>query len=161
MPAEAGIQGREVQPLHVMPGLDPGIHVFGGSQQAGRGWPGQGPAMTNSETVVSLFVGLAPPFGKGDERIARLRRTPLLYSVVGPFLDRCVGRGRRRWSVALHYPIITTCCVIVRPPAGSGRVTLKLCNPGGTAGKRLLSRRDGAAYKRAARIGWGARLRPR
>ena len=45
--------------------------------------------------------------------------------------------------------------VIVRPRAGSGRVTLKLCNPDGTAGERLFSRRDGLAYKRAARSGWG------
>ena len=45
--------------------------------------------------------------------------------------------------------------VIARPRAGSGRVTLKLCHPDGTAGERLFSRRDGAAYKRAARVGWG------
>jgi ribosomal protein RSM22 (predicted rRNA methylase) len=45
--------------------------------------------------------------------------------------------------------------VIARSRKGSGRVTLKLCRPDGSAGEQLFSRRDGAAFKRAARSDWG------
>lgn len=45
--------------------------------------------------------------------------------------------------------------VVAPPRAGSGRVTLKLCRPDGTAGERLISRRDGDRYKAARRADWG------
>ena len=48
--------------------------------------------------------------------------------------------------------------VIARPRKASGRVTLKLCRPDGSAGEQLLSRRDGEHYKRASRSDWGASL---
>lgn len=48
--------------------------------------------------------------------------------------------------------------VIARPRKGSGRVTLKLCRPDGSAGEQLFSRRDGDAYKRASRSDWGSSL---
>jgi ribosomal protein RSM22 (predicted rRNA methylase) len=48
--------------------------------------------------------------------------------------------------------------VIARPRKGSGRVTLKLCRPDGSAGDALLSRRDGALFKRAMRCAWGSLL---
>jgi ribosomal protein RSM22 (predicted rRNA methylase) len=48
--------------------------------------------------------------------------------------------------------------VIARPRKASGRVTLKLCRPDGSAGDELYSRRDGAAFKRAARSDWGSSL---
>jgi ribosomal protein RSM22 (predicted rRNA methylase) len=48
--------------------------------------------------------------------------------------------------------------VIARPRQASGRVTLKLCCPDGSAGEQLFSRRDGAAYKRASRSDWGSSL---
>ena len=41
--------------------------------------------------------------------------------------------------------------VIARPRKASGRVTLKLCRPDGSAGDQLFSRRDGALFKRASR----------
>ena len=46
--------------------------------------------------------------------------------------------------------------VIAPPRKASGRVTLKLCRPDGSAAEQLFSRRDGASYKRAARSDWGA-----
>jgi ribosomal protein RSM22 (predicted rRNA methylase) len=46
--------------------------------------------------------------------------------------------------------------VIGRPRKGSGRVTLKLCRPDGSAGEQLFSRRDGEAFRRAWRSDWGA-----
>jgi ribosomal protein RSM22 (predicted rRNA methylase) len=45
--------------------------------------------------------------------------------------------------------------VIASPRAGSGRVSLKLCQPDGTAAERLFTRRDGEIYKAARRAGWG------
>ena len=49
-----------------------------------------------------------------------------------------------------------TARVIGRPRKASGRVTLKLCRPDGSAGEQLFSRRDGQAFKRAWRSDWGA-----
>jgi ribosomal protein RSM22 (predicted rRNA methylase) len=48
--------------------------------------------------------------------------------------------------------------VIARPRKASGRVTLKLCRPDGSAGEQLYSRRDGALFRRASRSGWGSSL---
>jgi ribosomal protein RSM22 (predicted rRNA methylase) len=48
--------------------------------------------------------------------------------------------------------------IIARPRKASGRVTLKLCRPDGSAGEQLFSRRDGASFKRAARSDWGSSL---
>jgi ribosomal protein RSM22 (predicted rRNA methylase) len=48
--------------------------------------------------------------------------------------------------------------VIARPRKASGRVTLKLCRPDGSAGERLISRRDGNFYKQASRLDWGDTL---
>jgi ribosomal protein RSM22 (predicted rRNA methylase) len=48
--------------------------------------------------------------------------------------------------------------VIARPRKASGRVTLKLCRPDGSAGEQLFSRRDGAPFKHAWRSGWGSSL---
>jgi ribosomal protein RSM22 (predicted rRNA methylase) len=48
--------------------------------------------------------------------------------------------------------------VIARPRKASGRVTLKLCRPDGSAGDQLFSRRDGELFKRASRSDWGSSL---
>jgi len=48
--------------------------------------------------------------------------------------------------------------VIARPRRASGRVTLKLCRPDGSAGEQLFSRRDGETFKRARRSTWGSSL---
>jgi ribosomal protein RSM22 (predicted rRNA methylase) len=45
--------------------------------------------------------------------------------------------------------------VIAPPRTGTGRVTLKLCRPDGVARERLVTRREGAAFKAARRCGWG------
>lgn len=45
--------------------------------------------------------------------------------------------------------------ILASPRGASGRVALKLCRSDGTIEDRLLTRRDGAAYKRAKRLGWG------
>jgi ribosomal protein RSM22 (predicted rRNA methylase) len=48
--------------------------------------------------------------------------------------------------------------IIARPRKASGRVTLKLCRPDGSAADQLLSRRDGDLFKRASRGDWGSSL---
>jgi ribosomal protein RSM22 (predicted rRNA methylase) len=48
--------------------------------------------------------------------------------------------------------------VIAPPKSASGRVTLKLCRSDGTAGERLVTRREGQAYKVARRLDWGDAL---
>ena len=48
--------------------------------------------------------------------------------------------------------------VISRPRKASGRVTLKLCRPDGSAGDQLFSRRDGDLFKRTSRCDWGSSL---
>jgi ribosomal protein RSM22 (predicted rRNA methylase) len=50
--------------------------------------------------------------------------------------------------------------VIAPSKAASGRVSLKLCRADGTAGERLFTRREGAAYKTARRLDWGDALPP-
>jgi ribosomal protein RSM22 (predicted rRNA methylase) len=45
--------------------------------------------------------------------------------------------------------------VLDRPEAASGRTTLKLCQPDGTARHRLVTRREGDVFKRARRVDWG------
>ncbi|WP_292036342.1 small ribosomal subunit Rsm22 family protein, partial [Mesorhizobium sp.] len=48
--------------------------------------------------------------------------------------------------------------VIAPPKAGSGKVVLKLCQPDGSAGERLFSKRDGEVFKTARRADWGDTL---
>jgi len=45
--------------------------------------------------------------------------------------------------------------VIAPPKGGSGKVVLKLCQPDGSAGERLFSKRDGDVFKAARRADWG------
>ena len=48
--------------------------------------------------------------------------------------------------------------VLAPPKTGSGKVTLKLCQPDGSAAERLFTKRDGAAFKTARRADWGEAL---
>lgn len=45
--------------------------------------------------------------------------------------------------------------VLAPPQSASGRVRLKLCQPDGTAAHRLVTRREGDAFKTARRSDWG------
>jgi ribosomal protein RSM22 (predicted rRNA methylase) len=45
--------------------------------------------------------------------------------------------------------------VLAPPQSGSGTVRLKLCQRDGTAAERLVSKRQGAAFKVARRLDWG------
>jgi len=48
--------------------------------------------------------------------------------------------------------------VLAPPKAGSSKVTRKLCQPDGSAAERMLTKRDGAAFKAARRADWGDKL---
>ncbi len=48
--------------------------------------------------------------------------------------------------------------VIAPPKGGSGKVVLKLCQPDGSAGERLFSKRDGETFRVARRADWGDTL---
>ncbi|TXH31673.1 MAG: methyltransferase type 11 [Rhodospirillaceae bacterium] len=50
--------------------------------------------------------------------------------------------------------------VIAPPRGGSGRVSLKLCQPHGEAAETLITKRDGALFKAARRADWGDLLKP-
>ena len=46
--------------------------------------------------------------------------------------------------------------VIARPRKAGGHTTLKLCRPDGSASYQVVSRRDGALFKRARKADWGS-----
>jgi ribosomal protein RSM22 (predicted rRNA methylase) len=48
--------------------------------------------------------------------------------------------------------------VLAPPERASGRTRLKLCLPDGSASERLVTRREGDAFKRARRADWGDRF---
>jgi ribosomal protein RSM22 (predicted rRNA methylase) len=45
--------------------------------------------------------------------------------------------------------------LIAPPQSASGTVRLKLCKADGTAAPKLASKREGAPFKTARRLGWG------
>jgi ribosomal protein RSM22 (predicted rRNA methylase) len=58
-------------------------------------------------------------------------------------------------AVARNSVTLPAARVIARPRAGSGKVELKLCANDGTAELVLVTKREGARYKRARRLDWG------
>ena len=48
--------------------------------------------------------------------------------------------------------------VLAPPERASGRAMLKLCQPDGSAAQRLVTRREGDAFRRARRLDWGDRF---
>jgi len=48
--------------------------------------------------------------------------------------------------------------VLAPPKSGSGKVLLKLCEPDGSAGETLFTKRDGDLFKAARRLDWGDTL---
>ncbi len=88
------------------------------------------------------------------ERVARSRLHRLAKEAEVPWEDEkfsYVALSRRPAAAGAAR-------VIARPRKGSGRVTLKLCRPDGSAGETLFSRRDGNAFKRAWRSDWGSQI---
>jgi ribosomal protein RSM22 (predicted rRNA methylase) len=89
------------------------------------------------------------------ERVARSRLHRLAKEAEVPWEDEkfsYVALSRRPAAAP------GTARVIARPRKGSGRTTLKLCRPDGSAGEELFSRRHGSAFKRAWRSEWGSSI---
>jgi ribosomal protein RSM22 (predicted rRNA methylase) len=57
--------------------------------------------------------------------------------------------SRTSVTVALHPRVLS------QPHHGSGKTSLKLCQPDGTVAERLVTRREGAVYKQARKLEWG------
>ena len=59
-------------------------------------------------------------------------------------------------AVSRHSAASTGARVIARPRKAGGHTTLKLCRPDGSASEQVVSRRDGALFKRARNVDWGS-----
>ena len=99
----------------------------------------------------------APDWCHFAERVARSRLHRQAKGAEVPWEDEkfsYVAVSRMLPAQGLH----AGSRVIAPPRKGSGRVTLKLCRPDGSAGEQLFSRREGELYKRASRSDWGSSL---
>jgi ribosomal protein RSM22 (predicted rRNA methylase) len=96
----------------------------------------------------------APDWCHFSRRVARSRLHRLAKDADVPWEDE-----KFIYLAASRLPASSLPVRVLAPPkAGSGKVSLKLCNPDGRMTERLYSRRDGAAYKEARRAGWGDTL---
>lgn len=98
----------------------------------------------------------APDWCHFSRRVARSRLHRLAKEAEVPWEDeKFIYLAASRWPAANHAPR-----VLAPPRAGSGKVSLKLCRPDGSAGEQLFSKRDGAVYKAARRADWGDGVDP-
>jgi ribosomal protein RSM22 (predicted rRNA methylase) len=93
----------------------------------------------------------APDWCHFSRRVARSRLHRLAKEADVPWEDE-----KFIYLAASRGPAPERAARVLAPPrTGSGKVSLKLCQPDGSAAERLLSKRDGAAYKAARRADWG------
>jgi ribosomal protein RSM22 (predicted rRNA methylase) len=86
-----------------------------------------------------------------SRRVARSRLHRLAKSADVPWEDEkfiYVAASR-------HAGAASSARVIAHPRAASGRVSLKLCQRDGTATEKIVTRRDGVAFRLARRVDWG------
>jgi ribosomal protein RSM22 (predicted rRNA methylase) len=87
-------------------------------------------------------------------RLPRSRTHRLIKGGEAPFEDE-----KFIWLAAARSPAPRPKArVLAMPRGGSGRIDLKLCEADGAARERIVSKRDGAAYKAARRALWGDAL---
>ena len=98
---------------------------------------------------------LAPPdWCHFARRVARSRLHRLVKDADVPWEDE-----KFIYLAASRHPAPSHAARVIAPPkGGSGKVVLKLCQPDGSAGERLFSKRDGDVFKVARRAGWGDTL---
>jgi ribosomal protein RSM22 (predicted rRNA methylase) len=95
---------------------------------------------------------VAPDWCHFAERVARSRLHRQAKGGVVPWEDE-----KFSYVALSRKPAAAAGARVIAPPRrGSGRVTLKLCRPDGSAGEQLFSRRHGALFKRASRCDWGS-----
>ena len=98
---------------------------------------------------------LAPPdWCHFARRVARSRLHRLVKEAEVPWEDE-----KFIYLAASRQPAPARPARVIAPPkGGSGKVVLKLCQPDGSAGERLFSKRDGDVFKAARRADWGDTL---
>ncbi|MBZ9840782.1 small ribosomal subunit Rsm22 family protein [Mesorhizobium sp. CA5] len=98
---------------------------------------------------------LAPPdWCHFARRVARSRLHRLVKEAEVPWEDeKFIYLAASRQPAPAH-----SARVIAPAKGGSGKVVLKLCQPDGSAGERLFSKRDGDVFKAARRADWGDTL---
>lgn len=96
----------------------------------------------------------APDWCHFARRVARSRLHRLAKDAEVPWEDE-----KFIYLAATRQPLAAAGPRVLAPPkAGSGKVDLKLCGTDGQASQRLFTKRDGDAFKRARRAGWGDTL---
>ena len=95
---------------------------------------------------------LTPPdWCRFSRRVARSRSHRLAKAATVPWEDETyiyIAAGRR--------PGLAVQARVIAPPrTASGRIAQKLCRHDGSVAERLVTRREGAAYKAARRLDWG------
>ncbi|OQM73502.1 small ribosomal subunit Rsm22 family protein [Manganibacter manganicus] len=94
---------------------------------------------------------VAPDWCHFARRVARSRIHRLTKNADVPWEDE-----KFIYLAASRQPAPTQAARVLAPPkVGSGKVELKLCQPDGSAASRLFTKRDGDAFRRARRVGWG------
>lgn len=97
---------------------------------------------------------LAPDWCHFSRRVARSRLHRLAKDADVPWEDE-----KFIYLAASRDPAPVRGARVIAPPkAGSGKVVLKLCEPDGSAGETLLSKRDGDRFRAARRADWGSTL---
>lgn len=92
-----------------------------------------------------------------SRRVARSRLHRLAKDAEVPWEDE-----KFIYVAASRQPAAPRAARIIAPPkSGSGKVTLKLCEPDGSAGEKLFTKRDGDLFKSARRLDWGDTLNGR
>lgn len=93
----------------------------------------------------------APDWCHFSARVARSRVHRLAKGGEVPWEDE-----KFTWLAVSRTPASQSPARVLSPPlSATGRVELKLCNPDGSAANRLVTKREGDAFKRARRVDWG------
>lgn len=98
---------------------------------------------------------IAPDWCHFSRRVARSRLHRLAKGGEVPWEDEkfvYVAASRRAGEAV-------EARVLAPPQASSGMVRLKLCQADGSVAERLVTRRDGAAFKAARKLDWGDAMR--
>ena len=94
----------------------------------------------------------APDWCHFSARVARSRIHRLAKGGDVPWEDE-----KFAYLIASRTPAAAAPARVLSPPlTAKGRVELKLCNPDGSSNHRLVTKREGDAFKRARRVDWGA-----
>ncbi|MHA6643268.1 small ribosomal subunit Rsm22 family protein [Mesorhizobium sp. A623] len=97
---------------------------------------------------------MAPDWCHFARRVARSRLHRLAKDAEVPWEDeKYIFVAASRQPAEMRRPR-----VLAPPKSGSGKVLLKLCQPGGDATELLFTKRDGATFKSARRADWGDAL---